>query len=224
LIQPLSSIKGLGEAAIKQIVNHRPFKNAEDLLFNENVTYSKLNKKALDVLCRSGALDSIIQNDESFTGMKHFWMSCVQNRPKNKKKMIENIQEWFDEGEFSREEKINNISDLTGIFPFDIVLSRDVRAAIQRYEVPALGEWDPELGAAWFVPREKIAKKTKNGKPYWILKVIDNTSTVNTIRVWGVDPSRDILHLNRPYGAKLQYNDDWGFSLRLNKSALILLG
>jgi len=222
LIQPLSSIKGLGVAAIKQIVNNRPFENAEDLLFKESVTYSKLNKKALDVLCRSGALDNVV--DDTFTGMKHFWMSCIQNRPKNKKKMLENIQEFYDEGEFSREEQINNISDLTGIFPFDIVLSRDVKAAIQRYEVPALGDWDPELGAAWFVPREKIAKKTKNGKPYWILKVIDNTSTVNTIRVWGVDPRRDLVHLNRPYGAQLSYSEDWGFSLRLNKNRLVLLG
>ena len=222
LIQPLSSIKGLGDAAIKQIIENRPFENAEDLLFKEGVTYSKLNKKALDVLCRSGALDEVV--DDSFTGMKHFWMSCIQNRPKNKKKMQENIQEWFEEGEFSREEKIENISNLTGIFPFDLVLSRDVRSAIQRYQVPALGDWDPELQAAWFIPREKIAKKTKNGKPYWILKVIDNTSTVNTIRVWGVDPNRDLLHLNRPYGAKLQHSEDWGFSLRLNKSALILLG
>ena len=222
LVQPLSSIKGLGVAAIKQIVDNRPFENAEDLLFKEGVTYSKLNKKALDVLCRSGALDEIV--DDTFTGMKHFWMACVQNRPKNKKKLQDNIQEFHNEGEFSREEKINNISDLTGIFPFDIVLSKDVRAAIQRYEVPALGDWDPELGAAWFIPREKIAKKTKNDKPYWILKVIDNTSTVNTIRVWGVDPRRDLIHLNRPYGAQLSFSEDWGFSLRLNKNRLVLLG
>jgi len=222
LVQPLSSIKGLGVAAIKQIVNNRPFENAEDLLFKEGVTYSKLNKKALDVLCRSGALDKIV--DDTFTGMKHFWMACVQNRPKNKKKLQDNIQEFHEEREFSREEKINNISDLTGIFPFDIVLSKDVKAAIQRYEVPALGDWDPELGAAWFIPREKIAKKTKNDKPYWILKVIDSTSTVNTIRVWGVDPRRDLIHLNRPYGAQLSFSEDWGFSLRLNRNKLVLLG
>jgi len=222
LVQPLSSIKGLGVAAIKQIVDNRPFENAEDLLFKEGVTYSKLNKKALDVLCRSGALDKIV--DDTFTGMKHFWMACVQNRPKNKKKLQDNIQEFHEEREFSREEKINNISDLTGIFPFDIVLSKDVKAAIQRYEVPALGDWDPELGAAWFIPREKIAKKTKNDKPYWILKVIDSTSTVNTIRVWGVDPRRDLIHLNRPYGAQLSFSEDWGFSLRLNRNKLVLLG
>jgi len=222
LIQPLNSIKGLGEAAIKQIIDNRPFKDAEDLLFREEVIYSKLNKRALNVLCRSGALDNI--TDDSFTGMKHFWTACIQNRPKNKKKLQENIEEFYDEGEFSREEKIENISNLTGIFPFDIVLSKAVQSAIHRFQVPALGDWDPELGAAWFIPREKISKRTKNNKPYWILKVIDNTSTVNTIRVWGVNPHRDIIHLNRPYGAQLSYSEEWGFSLRLNKNKLILLG
>ena len=70
LIQPLTSIKGLGVAAIEQILANRPLKNAEELLFNENITYSKLNKKSLDALCRGGALDNIL--DERFTGRSIF--------------------------------------------------------------------------------------------------------------------------------------------------------
>ena len=50
LVPPLNSIKGLGDAAIDQIIEHRPFNNIEDLLFSKEITYSKLNKKALDVL------------------------------------------------------------------------------------------------------------------------------------------------------------------------------
>ena len=41
LIQPLSSIKGVGDAAITEIVNHRPFNNVEELLFNDDIIYSK---------------------------------------------------------------------------------------------------------------------------------------------------------------------------------------
>ena len=66
LIQPLTSIKGLGMSAIDQILEHRPFKNAEDLLFREGVSYSKFNKKALDALTRGGAVDEIM--DDRFTG------------------------------------------------------------------------------------------------------------------------------------------------------------
>jgi len=35
LIQPLTSIKGLGEVAILQITNNRPFKTIEEFLFND---------------------------------------------------------------------------------------------------------------------------------------------------------------------------------------------
>ena len=84
LIQPLTSIKGLGMAAIEQVLNNRPFINAEDLLFREEVSYSKFNKKALDALCRGGALDKLV--DDRFTGRKHFWSACVEERPKNLKR------------------------------------------------------------------------------------------------------------------------------------------
>ena len=49
LIQPLTSIKGLGEVAIEQIITNRPYNKIEDLLFNEDISYSKLNKKGIDV-------------------------------------------------------------------------------------------------------------------------------------------------------------------------------
>lgn len=52
-IQPLTFIKGLGEIAFKEILENRPFEKIEDLLFNKNIKYNKLNKKTLDVLCRS---------------------------------------------------------------------------------------------------------------------------------------------------------------------------
>ena len=46
LVAPLTTIKGLGDKAIEEIVANRPFNTVEDLLFNENVVYRKLNKKS----------------------------------------------------------------------------------------------------------------------------------------------------------------------------------
>jgi DNA polymerase III alpha subunit len=85
LIQPLTSIKGLGMAAIEQLLLIGPFQQCRRMLFNENITYSKLNKKSLDAFCRGGALDNIV--DERFTGRKHFWSACIVDRPKNLKKV-----------------------------------------------------------------------------------------------------------------------------------------
>ena len=222
LIQPFSSIKGLGDKAIEQIINNRPFNSIEELLFNEDVVYSKLNKKALDVLCRSGALGKLL--DSRFTGMKHFWMACIQDRPKNTKKLKENIDLYAPEGDFSTEERIDFISSLTGIFPFDLVLDKDTRYRLDHHCIPPISQWDTDLGVAWFIPREIVPKKTKNGKDYWILRVIDDTSGTTTIKCWGIRMPRDQIYLNRPYLCKLDYSEDWGFSTRSIHHNFKLLG
>jgi len=222
LIQPLNSIKGLGDKAIEQIIANRPFQNVEELLFSKDIVYSKLNKKALDVLCRSGALDDIV--DDRFTGCKHFWMSTIQDRPKNPKKLKENIELYSPEEDFSKEEKIEYVTSLTGLFPFDLVLTKGIRDSIDRYRCPPLGKFDKALGYAWFIPRETISKQTKNDKTFWRVKVIDDTSTTTTIRVWGVKDDTPKPEINRPYVAKLSYNEDWGYSTRSYLRDFKLLG
>ena len=211
LIQPLTSVKGLGESAIMQILSNRPFNSVDELLFNENITYSKLNKKALDVLCRSGALEDL--QDDRFSGMKHFWSAVVCDRPKNPKKLAANIEAYTDEGDFTVEERIVHQADLTGVFPLDLVLSEEVRERLELRGCPPIAEYDKDLQLVWFIPREVIKRKTKNGKEYWIINVIDSTSNSTSIKCWGVS-RRDKLSLNRPYVAKLDHNEQWGFSTR----------
>ena len=94
-------------------------------MFNENIVYSKLNKRALDVLVRSGAMKELV--DDRFTGGKHFWSAIAVDRPRKEKNLLENIDKYAPEGEFSDEEKIEYLSELTGIFPLHLVLTDDVR-------------------------------------------------------------------------------------------------
>ena len=223
LIQPLTSVKGLGDAAIAQVLANRPFNNIEDFLFNENITYSKLNKKALDVLIRCQALNCLM--DERFTGLKHFWSAVAVDRPKNKKRFNENVEAYALEGDFTEEELIQYKVDLTGVFPFDLVLDDNVRRRLEEKFVPPLGEFDPDLQVAWFVPRKIISRKTKHGKVYWIVEVIDSTSKTTKIKCWGVKPERgDNVQINRPYMARLEYDPKWGFSTRSIHHNFRLLG
>ncbi len=222
LIQPLSSIKGLGIAAIEQVLENRPFMNAEDLLFREGISYSKLNKKALDALCRGGALDNIV--DDRFTGRKHFWSACVVDRPKNLKKFQENIDTYRPEGDFSEEEIIEFKSDLTGVFPINLVITPETITRLQERYIPPISEYDEELQVCWFIPRTIVPKKTKNGKDYWIVNVIDSNNELTRIRCWGVRPNRDRIHLNRPYLARLKYDANWGFSTYAIGKTFKLLG
>ena len=212
LIQPLTSIKGLGDKAVEQIVTNRPFHTIEDLLFNDNIVYSKLNKKALDVLTRSQALTCLI--DERFTGLKHFWSAIAVDRPKSEKKLLENIDLYRDEGNFADTELIQYLTDLTGIYPLRMVIDDKMLAQFTKLNVPSIGEFDKKVKVCWFIPREVIVKKTKHGKEYWIVRAIDNMSNTADIKCWGVDPARDLIKLNQPYMGKLDFNETWGFSTR----------
>ncbi len=222
LIQPLTSIKGLGDKAIDQIVDNRPFSSVEDFLFNEDIVYSKLNKKAIDVLVRSQALNCLM--DDRFVGLKHFWSAVAVNRPRKEKNLQENIEAYLPEGDFKEEEKIEFLVNLTGLFPVSKVLDDYTKGKLEEKLVPPISEYDPKLKIAWFIPREVIKKKTKNGRPYLIIKVIDGNSDLIPIRCWGVNTKKDTIYLNRPYMAKLDYDPQWGFSNRKFRETFKLLG
>ena len=171
---------------------------------------------------RSQALNCLV--DERFTGLKHFWSAVAVDRPKSKKRFAENIELYKPEGEFSVEEKIEYLVTLTGVFPMDLVLDQDTLEKLETYAVPPLGNYDPDLEVAWFIPREVLSKTTKNGKTYWIVRVTDSTSTMTSIKCWGVKPGFDRVQINKPYMAKLDYDSKWGFSTRSIKYNFKLLG
>jgi len=221
LIQPLTSIKGLGEKAIEQIIDNRPFDKIEDFLFNENIVYSKLNKKALDVLVRSQTLNCLM--DDRFSGLKHFWSAVAVDRPRKEKNLSENIDKYFPEYDFTEEEKIQYLVDLTGVFPLNLVMDENIRRRLSELYIPPISEFDKDLQVVWFIPREIIKKKTKNNKDYYLLRVIDSNSEITTIKCWGVRPGKDIIHINRPYMAKLDHDPQWGFSTRRIRSEFRLL-
>ena len=221
LIQPLTSIKGLGDKAIEQIIENRPFNTIEEFIFDEKIVYSKLNKKALNALIKSQTLNCLM--DDRFTGLKHFVSAVAIDRPRKEKNLLENIEAYAAEGDYSEEEKIQYLVDLTGTFPLNLVMNENVMRRLEELYIPPISEYDAELGVVWFVPREIIKKKTKNNKDYYILRVIDSNSEITTIRCWGIRPEKDIIHLNRPYMAKLDYNPQWGFSTRRVSSGFRLL-
>tara|TARA_Y100000592_G_scaffold85879_1_gene138507 strand:+ start:8555 stop:12040 length:3486 start_codon:yes stop_codon:yes gene_type:complete len=222
LYSPLSSIKGLGAAAMDQIIENRPFDTAEDFLFHPDVTYSKLNKKALDVLFRAGACQHLV--DERFSGDKHFWSAAIVDRPKNKKKFKDNIDLYEGEGSFTTNEIISNMTTLTGVYPFEMIMNDDLRARLNDLNVVPISEYETALSVGsdwnvddvllvWFVPRSLKKKKTARGAEYWILEVIDENNIMTRIKCWG-PKDKDKIEPNQPYMARIDYSAQWGFSTR----------
>jgi DNA polymerase III alpha subunit len=221
LVQPLTSIKGLGEKAVEQIINNRPFNTIEEFLFDENISYSKLNKRAIDVLVRSQALNCLMDN--RFSGLKHFWSAVAVDRPRKLKNLEENIEKYAPEGDFTQEEKIEFLTTLTGVFPMSMVVGDSLLQQFAQKGIPPLSEYDPDLPISWFIPRKVVKRKTKNGKDYWVVDVIDSTNRLTKIRCWGVKKT-DTVFINRPYMAKLNYNQQWGFSTHSVRYSFKLVG
>ena len=207
LIQPLTSIKGFGEAAFNEITKFRPFGSIEQFLFHEFMTYSKVNKKTLDVLCRAGALDSLM--DERFSGQKHFWSCVAVDRVKNVKKFTENIEKYRPEGDFTEYEKIENITSLTGDFPLNRVMTLKMMEKLEETGIKPISEYEQELMFSWFITRKVEIKKTKNGKEYAVLTVIDSTNNETKIKCWSFNQERDQLQLNKVYIVRLDYDEQW---------------
>ena len=154
--------------------------------------------------------------DDRFTGSQHFWIACCQDRPKNPKKLAENIERYADAGDFSKDERVEFLTELTGIFPMNLVAPEEVQMSLAKYCVPPISEFDSELGACWGIPRNVNLRKSKNGKWFAVIDLIDSNSVLTKLRYWGVnkDTIRDQILLNEVYIIKPQYSDGWGFSTR----------
>ena len=213
LVSPLTTVKGLGWAAIEELMLKRPFESVEDLLFDKGVVARKVNKKSLDALCRAGAMECLM--DERFFGTKHFWSAVVVDKPKNKKKLGENIEKYREEGDFTKAEVIAHYKALTGIYPINMVVPVKAYDFFEQYGIKPISEYDKDLGKGWCVPTEVLTKKTKTGKHYYMVKVIDSNMEEQKINCWGIDPNKDFIYVNRLYVLEWpQYNDTWGFSTR----------
>tara|TARA_B100000424_G_scaffold153094_1_gene116972 strand:- start:308 stop:817 length:510 start_codon:yes stop_codon:yes gene_type:complete len=153
--------------------------------------------------------------DERFFGDKHFWSAVVVDKPKNKKRLDANIEKYREEGDFSKGERINHLQALTGIYPINMVVPVKAYKFFELHGIMPLSEYDRELGKGWCIPTEVNLKKTKGGKPYYQVVVIDSNMETQRVNCWGVDPTRDFIYPHRLYVLEWpQYNATWGFSTK----------
>ena len=204
----------------------RPAANGQ-VLFDGGVVARRLNKKSLDALTRAEAMSDLM--DDRFYGDKHFWSAVVVDKPKNKKRLNENIESYKKEGSFSTAERIMNIQSLTGIYPISMVVPTRALDFLSQMNYPPISEFDFELMQCWCIPIGVEKKLTKNKKPYYIVDVIDINSVQTRVRCWGVSDScyietnklyilqtdDQVVHrygkekvINRP----VKFSESWGFS------------
>ena len=78
--------------------------------------------------------------------------------------------------DFSEEEIIQFKTDLTGVFPMNLVISVETIEKLKEKFIPPISEFDEGLQICWFIPRKLTMKKQRKEKEFWILEVIDSNN------------------------------------------------
>lgn len=235
-IPPLTSIKGLGKNAVKEIMLNRPYTSVVTMLHNDagKWYHSKLNKTGFSALCKVEALDCLEEmwngtinhhrqlHDiviENYVILKKskFGMTLRQAKKQDADELLPKLIDQTNELEdWSRIEKLQMYQELCSATRDDLAFPDDMMEKIRSANVKSVLNMDPgEKGIAWFCVVDWIKKTTKNNKTFYRIKITDNESNTGWLRMWGNKPSSMM-----PYTIWLTqaHNDpNWGASTSVAK-------
>jgi DNA polymerase-3 subunit alpha len=235
-VPPLTAIKGVGSAAVQEILDRRPFKDIDQLLFTEDGKWkpSKMNKTCFDSLCKVEAFGSleemtngtiknhrqlheiIVGNYDLLKKGRHGITKTAAKKLMKETGAVpdfipEKIRESYDLPDWQRSSKISFGVDLMSGVDSEIIFPSSIMKKINAAQVkPVSSLKGNEKGIAWFCIEEIIEKKTKNGKTFYRLRVCDDNSSSKWVRVWS--KFNQIPELYTIWLAEISSNETWGYS------------
>lgn len=242
-VPPLGSVKGIGSAAVEEIMTNRPYRDLKGMLYNEECEWrhSKMNKTTLIALCKIDALSSLedfnlgrvnnhkqllmtLTDDKNYETLRRGLYGLTASQLKKKAKAGEKIEAFLDltisnlseVEDWSREEKIEMCQDLTQTVDSDLLFPPAVMEKIAEKNVPKLHDIPAgSEGIGWFCVTEVKVKKTKNDKIFYRIKTTDDEHRSTWLRAWGT-PKNEI-RLYTLWVAQVQHDANWGFSTSVYK-------
>ena len=214
------SCKGVGTAAVDEIVRNRPYETIDDLLWDESGKWrhSKFNKRALENLIKIKAFGSmeIVGENALFKSYKQMHELCIQNNTAIKKYTKKDPNRG--RGEFRRllsESEINNewtnqelaefsVSFL-GSFNAGSFVSDEIQEKLLSKGIRPIDDVDKQ-DLYWFVITEAHPKLTKNKRPYLLLNVTGANGSSTRIFCWGWDGKTKVDPFSF-YVAEISKND-----------------
>jgi DNA polymerase III alpha subunit len=193
LMPALKSVKGIGDAAIKELLEERPYKDLADLLWDERGMWkhSKANKAAWDALVRLEGLGSLdlVGEGKLFKNYRQLHYVIVEKTDVLKKKDgVEKLRSVIEEAneleDWTDSDKATFREALSGNVDVSILVDEERQERFKEYGVKGISELKGR-GLAWFVLTAFQEKKTKNGKDYLLMTVVDMSGLSHKIFVWG---------------------------------------
>ena len=225
LMPSFFSCKGIGEAAIEEILSNRPYTSIDNLLWHEDGKWkhSKLNKKTLESLLKIRALDSLDWQNY-FQSYKQFFDCVSENWPALRKSTKKNPYQGKDnllelildypEDDWNIKENMEFEESLLGTININNLIPAKLSERFEKLEIQPMEEWNSK-NLYWFVAVKVNKKKTKNGKPYFLLDALGSNGEKNRMFCWG---TKEDSVLN-PYSLCVAELDksDFGFSTTFRK-------
>lgn len=200
------SLKGLGAAAVDEIVENRPYSSLKTMLWNADGTWrhSKFNKRAISSLIKMGAFESldIVGEDKLFESYTQMHEVIIENNAAIKKRTkkqpmagIENFKQLVKSTRgmpaWTRLEKVKHSTDILGSFNTAMLVSNTVQEKLAAQGISVIDEFH-EKDLYWFVITDIIEKLTKNKKKYLLLTVTGLGGATNRMFCWGYNGKVDI--------------------------------
>lgn len=198
------SCKGVGTAAIDEIIENRPYDSIDDLLWEPTGKWrhSKFNKRALENLIKIKAFGSMdLVGDGPFESYKHMhevligknanikkWTKKDPDRGKNAYKEI--LLESGGCAEWTRRELAQHSIDLLGSFNASSLMSQDLQDRLDEKGVRPIDD-HTGLDLYWFVVMDVKQKLTKNKKQYLLITAAGLGGNVRMF-CWGWDGETDL--------------------------------
>jgi len=195
------SCKGIGEAAVDEIVENRPYHSVDDLLWDKDGKWkhSKFNKRTMQSLIRIRAFDSmnIVGPDCTFESYKHMEEVVINNNSDIKKrtkrdpeigrKMFkQHLLESLDIGEWSRIEMAEQLVEYLGSCNASNLVSESLLSRFSEMNLVPIDEYNGK-DIYWFIVTGMTPKKTKRGKPYLLLNVAGDSGVNERMFMWNWD-------------------------------------
>lgn len=196
-----SSCKGIGDTAIDEIIENRPYKSVWDMLYDEDGKWklSKFNKRAVDSLIRIKALRSmnIIGEGKLFESYKHMhesiipnWLKIKKSLKKNPKAGFETLKEVIEEnsgcGMWNRKEIINNDMDLLGSVSVDKIIPPEFLERFAQENIHAIDDYAGKR-SYWFIVVKVNPRTTRTQKKYLRCQVMGSNGKLEWMNVWSWD-------------------------------------
>lgn len=226
LVPSFASVKGIGDSAMKEIMENRPYRSVDDLFWNEDGSWrhSKLNKKAVQVLLQLRAFESLEWRDW-FSSYRQFhdlvidnWNDIKKSTKKEPLKGKNRLRELALESEPDREWSIGELAQhslsLMGTVNVAALLPDEYLDRLDAKGVKSIDDFANE-DLYWFMVNDVSFRRTKKNKPYALISVLGTSGQKHRIFVWNT-PENAAINEYSVAAAQLQYGD-FGFSTRWNK-------